>query len=105
MYNYVFEPRMEFDKNDRITPNDISSDYGFYGETGSCKNHGLTDVKCKCGGNSILFCEYDDTPGFKETVYMFKCDTCENKTIETCIIDTAIKKWNHQSYAVPTEGN
>ena len=95
MHEYVFE----FDKPD----DGITSDYGFYGKTGICRNHGLTDIKCKCGGSSILCCEYDDTPGFKETVYMLKCDKCKNTTTETCLINNVIKKWNKQSYKEPTE--
>jgi len=74
-----------------------SSDYGHYGKTGKIEDHGLPVVKCKCGGKPILDCEYDDTPGYRETVYTIECDTCDNFAGVTCLIAQAIAEWDSKN--------
>ena len=76
----------------------MASDYGFYGRTGkySCEDLPVNQ-QCKCSGFPILHCEYDDTPGFRETVYQIKCSKCEIMTRDTCVIENVISDWNNKS--------
>jgi len=49
------------------------SDYGYYGKTGSYIPQNIPSVKTHPNTNDLptLICEYDDTPGFRETIYRF----------------------------------
>jgi hypothetical protein len=77
----------------KVKPSDRSSDRGFYGKTGFCDDHGLTNKKCACGKCGVLSCEYDDTPGFRETAYFLFCPDCEVMSSHTSILDNVITSW------------
>jgi len=73
-----------------------SSDYGFYGKTGEFSCERLPVQRCRCACGPVLWCEYDDTPGLRETVYRLKCDKCHISTSPTCVIESAIAEWNEK---------
>ena len=70
-----------------------NSDLGFYGRTGYCHDHNLTNKKCSCGEQGVLYCEYDDTPGFKETAYFMFCPDCKVMSSHTDNIENVISSW------------
>ena len=86
--------------NNIIKPHECS-DYGFYGTTGTCYNHNLDVVNCKCGDHPVLVCEHDDTVGFRETTYQLICPSCGEKTEESGLMDNEkygiIDTWNNNN--------
>jgi hypothetical protein len=70
------------------------SDHGYYGTTGKYENPNLPINNCKCGKKGVLTSNYDDTVGFKETVYQLECVKCDIKTVYTCILENVINEWN-----------
>jgi len=75
------------------------SDFGYYRKTGTFENPNLPINNCKCGKRGTLTAEYDDTPGYRETVYLLECKKCGIKTSFTCIIENVIDEWNAQTEA------
>ncbi len=69
-------------------------DYGYYGKTGTFATDRLPTRKCTCGFGPVIEAKYDDTPGFRETVYCIRCDNCDTGTIETSDIERIIEDWN-----------
>ena len=71
------------------------SDYGFYGKTGQYDASSLPKIKPdKKGDYPILECEYDDTPGFRETTYNLKSKDDKLFTYALGNIHRAIDCWN-----------
>lgn len=70
-----------------------TSDYGLYGGTGTFATDTLPVSRC-CLLGPIVACKYDDTPGWRETSYVIKCDRCDWATVETSEIEQTIKAWN-----------
>lgn len=70
------------------------SDYGYYGETGSFNDHNLPVNDC-CDTKPTLRTNYDDEPGFRETVYEVICTKCKRTTYVTSNIEKVIEIWNN----------
>lgn len=72
-----------------------SSDLGYYGRTRVVENHDITTIICsKCGNNPILDCDYDSTPGFRDTYYTLKCNHCDNVSYGSACITSTITQWS-----------
>jgi len=75
-----------------------ASDYGLYGGTGSgiATEHGIPLKLCpKCHtGRAVITYQYDDTPGFRETVYWLDCESCGYQTGATSWLAHLIGVWN-----------
>ena len=70
-----------------------SSDYGFYGKTGTFDASILPIGVCVCGKTPIIKCRYYDTAGSRETTYIIKCSICDKTTSETGSINISIRDW------------
>lgn len=70
------------------------SDWGFYGLDGEFSCERLPVPRCRCLCGPVLHCEYDDTPGFRETVYRLRCDRCKVATADTSVLENVITEWN-----------
>lgn len=57
------------------------------------RNHEFVLDECYCGNKPTLYREHDDTPGFKETFFVVKCECgeCADNSEDIC---KAAKYWN-----------
>ena len=79
-------------KNFKIS---VASDYGFYGKTGEYDARTLPGIKPDKDGNyPVIHCEYDDTPGMRDTTYNIMSLDQSVFTYALGNIDRAIDCWN-----------
>ncbi len=73
--------------------NTLDNDYGYYGKTGSFEKPNLPINNKE---NAILYVEYDDTVGHKDTAYVLVNISRGMFTKITSDIEQTIKQWNEE---------
>lgn len=73
------------------------SDYGYYGKTGKYIPKNLNLELDDEGDLPILKCEYDETVGFRETVYyLYSKNKRHLNTYYSSRLEDVIEEWNNK---------